>query len=94
MTGKGVGAWGDRKEESSLFIKSLLGASFPPPLELNLIFGPQCQAESRGVIKNLILVGSIIVLVALVRHLSLLAFFVALKKALTSKIRTCFVLCL
>ena len=39
-----------------------------PPLELNSIFGPQCQAESRGVIKNLILVGTIITLVALVRH--------------------------
>ena len=27
------------------------------PLELNPMFGPQCKAESRGVIKNLILVG-------------------------------------
>ena len=32
------------------------------------MFGPQCQAESRGVIKNVILVGTIIMLVALVRH--------------------------
>ena len=37
------------------FIKSLVGASVPPGT--NPMFGPQCQAESRGVIKNLILVG-------------------------------------
>ena len=36
----------------------------PPPFEPNPIFGPQCQAESRGVIINLILVGTIIMLVA------------------------------
>ena len=47
------------------FIKSLLGASVSPtPLEPNPIFGPQCQAESRGVIKNLILAGTVIMLVA------------------------------
>ena len=63
MTGKE-----EEKEEreSPPFIKSLLGTSVPP--ELNPIFAPQCQVESRGVIKNLILVGTIIVLVALVRH--------------------------
>jgi len=32
------------------------------------MFGPRRQAECRGVIKNLILVGAIIMLVALVRH--------------------------
>ena len=40
-----------------------------PPQELNPFFGQQCQAESRGVIKNLILVGTIIMLAALVRHI-------------------------
>ena len=35
------------------------------PPEPNPIFGPHRQAESRGVIKNLILVGTIIMLVAL-----------------------------
>ena len=43
------------------FVKSILGASVPPsphpPLpQPNLMFGPHCQAESRGVIKKLILV--------------------------------------
>ena len=51
-----------------LFIKSLLGASVhspppstpPPPQpapDPNLIFGPQCQAESRGVIKIVVALG-------------------------------------
>ena len=39
-------------ESHTPFIKSLLGASVPP--EPNLIFGRQCKAEIRGVIKNLI----------------------------------------
>ena len=42
-------------ESHSPFIKSLLGASVPPGTDP--MFGLQCQAESRGVIKNLILVG-------------------------------------
>ena len=37
-------------------------------LQQNPILGQQCQAESREVIKNLILVNTIIMLVALVRH--------------------------
>ena len=53
-------------ESRTPFVKSLLGASVPP--EPNPIFGPQCQAESREVIKNLSLVGTIIMLIALVRH--------------------------
>ena len=48
------------------------GCISPPPLQspprAESDFGPLCQAESRGVIKNLILVGTIIMLVALVRH--------------------------
>ena len=48
-------------ESRTPFAKNLLDASVPP--ELNPMFGPQCQAESRGVIKNLILVGTIIMLV-------------------------------
>ena len=56
---------GDRKSYS--LHKEPIGC-ISPPLVLNSIFGPQCQAESRGVIKNLILVGTIITLVALVRH--------------------------
>ena len=67
-------------ESRTPFIKSLLSIgcfSFPPPPtptpKLNSMFGPHCQAESesRGVIKNLILVGTIIMLVALVRHMFL-----------------------
>ena len=54
-------------ESHTPFMKSLLGASVPPGAKSN--FGPQCQAESRGIIKNLILVGTIIMLVALVRHM-------------------------
>ena len=37
-------------------------------LQQNPILGQQCQAESREVIKNLILVSTIIMLVAWVRH--------------------------
>ena len=33
------------------------------PSEPGPIFGPQCQAEGRGIIKNLILVETIIMLV-------------------------------
>ena len=42
-----------------------LPATLPQP---NPIFGPQCLAESAVVIKNPILVGTIIMLVAYVRH--------------------------
>ena len=38
------------------------------PLEPNPMLDPRCQAESREVIKNLILVGTIIMLVASVRQ--------------------------
>ena len=63
----GGGGGGNGETESRTpIIKSLLGASVPP--EPNPMFGPQSQAESRGAIKNLILVGTIIMLVALVRH--------------------------
>ena len=70
--GGGGGEEGGKKGESpTSFMKSLLGAAPPPhphprfPLPpqkkikkiQNLIFGPQCQAESRNVIKSLILVG-------------------------------------
>ena len=59
--------WGkrDREREESLtpFTMTLFGISIPtppppPPPKLNPVFGP--QAESSGVIKSLILVGSII----------------------------------
>ena len=58
------------RESATPFIKSLSGGSVSPtPREPNPMFGPQYQAESKGVIKNLILVGTIIMLAALVRHL-------------------------
>ena len=68
----------EKKAESPTpFMKSLLGAD-PHPLVPshpqkkkfpNLIFGPQCQAKSRNVIKSLLLVGTITMLVAWVKHM-------------------------
>ena len=51
----------DEKKSLTPFIKSLL---VPTPAPAKSDFWPQCQAESWGVIKNLILVGTIIMLVA------------------------------
>ena len=65
--GGGGGGAGDKNdgetESRTPFVKSLLGASVPPPPPPHPNFGPHCQAESRSVIKTLILVGTVIVLV-------------------------------
>ena len=41
----------------------------PPPPPPPHLFGPQSQAKSRGFFKNLILVGTIIMLLGYVRHI-------------------------
>ena len=51
----------ERGRETYSLHKEPTGCISPP--ELNPIFVPQCHAESRGVIQNLILVGTIIMLV-------------------------------
>ena len=53
------GGGGGETESRTPYIKSLLVHD----LESNLILGPQCQAESREVIKNMLLLGTIIMLV-------------------------------
>ena len=68
--GREEGGEGGVRESPTPFVKNLLGASvLPPPSSRHPIFGPQCLAKRRGVIKSPILVGTIIMLVALVRHL-------------------------
>ena len=62
-----INKWRDRK--SYLLHKEPTGCTPPPHPQLNLMSGPQCQAESRGVMKNLSLVGTITMSVALVRHM-------------------------
>ena len=63
---------GERERELLRSIRTYWVHQFPPttplPPEPNPIFGPHCQAESRWIIKSLILVGTIITSVALVRH--------------------------
>ena len=52
------------RENPNPFVKSILGASVPPPPPAESNVWPTLPSESRGFIKNLNLVGTIIMLVA------------------------------